>query len=184
MLSQRSAVARQRLFSTKTRSRACPVVCQAGFIPIHKRRVPAPPVDAVDAAVLDGPGLLPAETDAPGATLHAPAAAGMTVLDVNGPIGGKRANKTWIEEALVVDDEPDYAKASITDIARGRTGWLIAFGIGLLLAALVVEQFEEVLEGHVELSFFVPLIMGHGGNTGSQAVTTVIRCGGKTRMAF
>jgi hypothetical protein len=27
----------------------------------------------------------------------------------------------------------------------------------------------------VELSFFVPLIMGHGGNTGSQAVTTVIR---------
>ena len=103
---------------------------------------------------------------------------------MNGPIGGKRANKTWIEEALVVDDEPDYAKASITDIARGRTGWLIAFGIGLLLAALVVEQFEEVLEEHVELSFFVPLIMGHGGNTGSQAVTTVIRCGGKTRMAF
>jgi Mg/Co/Ni transporter MgtE len=39
----------------------------------------------------------------------------------------------------------------------------------------VVEQFEDVLERHVELSFFVPLIMGHGGNTGSQAVTTVIR---------
>jgi len=39
----------------------------------------------------------------------------------------------------------------------------------------VVEQFEDVLEKHVELSFFVPLIMGHGGNTGSQSVTTVIR---------
>jgi Mg/Co/Ni transporter MgtE len=47
--------------------------------------------------------------------------------------------------------------------------------VGLLLAALVVEQFEDVLEHHVELSFFVPLIMGHGGNTGSQSVTTVIR---------
>lgn len=27
----------------------------------------------------------------------------------------------------------------------------------------------------MELSFFVPLIMGHGGNTGSQTVSTLIR---------
>ncbi|KIY98372.1 phosphatidylinositol glycan, class A [Monoraphidium neglectum] len=72
-------------------------------------------------------------------------------------------------------DEPDYGRESILDIARSRTGWLVAFCVGLLLAALVVEQFEGVLEQHVELSFFVPLIMGHGGNTGSQSVTTVIR---------
>jgi hypothetical protein len=67
------------------------------------------------------------------------------------------------------------SRETIIDIARGRTGWLVAFCIGLLLAAVVVEQFEDVLERHVELSFFVPLIMGHGGNTGSQSVTTVIR---------
>jgi Mg/Co/Ni transporter MgtE len=67
-------------------------------------------------------------------------------------------------------------KDTIVDVARSRTGWLVVFCIGLLLAALVVEQFEDILEHHVELSFFVPLIMGHGGNTGSQAVTTVIRC--------
>eukprot|EP00882_Tetradesmus_deserticola_P031460 GHRQ01035575.1.p1 GENE.GHRQ01035575.1~~GHRQ01035575.1.p1 ORF type:complete len:116 (+),score=21.23 GHRQ01035575.1:158-505(+) len=73
--------------------------------------------------------------------------------------------------------EPDYSREGIFDIARGRTGWLVIFCIGLLLAAVVVEQFEDVLEHHVELSFFVPLIMGHGGNTGSQSVTTVIRCG-------
>ncbi len=45
-----------------------------------------------------------------------------------------------------------------------------------------MEQFEDVLERHVELSFFVPLIMGHGGNTGSQAVTTVIRCARRRPM--
>lgn len=79
--------------------------------------------------------------------------------------------------AAASDDAPfsDYGKQSIFEIARSRTGWLVAFCAGLLLAALVVEQFEDVLERHVELSFFVPLIMGHGGNTGSQAVTTVIR---------
>lgn len=73
------------------------------------------------------------------------------------------------------EGERDYSRESILDIARSRTGWLVAFCIGLLLAAVVVEQFEDVLEHHVELSFFVPLIMGHGGNTGSQSVTTVIR---------
>ncbi len=58
---------------------------------------------------------------------------------------------------------------------RTRTGWLIIFCIGLLLAALVVEEFEDILKNHVELSIFVPLIMGHGGNTGSQTVATVVR---------
>jgi Mg/Co/Ni transporter MgtE len=44
-----------------------------------------------------------------------------------------------------------------------------------VLAAIVVEAFEEVLKQHVQLSYFVPLLIGHGGNTGSQSNATVIR---------
>ena len=40
---------------------------------------------------------------------------------------------------------------------------------------VIMESFEETLSENVELSFFVPLIVGHAGNTGSQAVSTVIR---------
>lgn len=40
-------------------------------------------------------------------------------------------------------------RESILGIARSRTGWLVAFCVGLLLAAVVVEQFEDVLEHHV-----------------------------------
>lgn len=40
-------------------------------------------------------------------------------------------------------------RESILGIARSRTGWLVAFCIGLLLAAVVVEQFEDILEHHV-----------------------------------
>ena len=47
--------------------------------------------------------------------------------------------------------------------------------LGLILAAVVVERFEELLTHEVELSYFVPLLIGHGGNTGSQSVATVIR---------
>lgn len=44
-----------------------------------------------------------------------------------------------------------HRRESIIDIARSRTGWLVAFCIGLLLAALVVEQYEDVLQQHVEV---------------------------------
>lgn len=37
-------------------------------------------------------------------------------------------------------------------MVRSRTPWLVAFCVGLLLAALVVEEFEEVLKQHVQVS--------------------------------
>eukprot|EP00198_Chlamydomonas_reinhardtii_P006169 XP_001695505.1 divalent cation transporter [Chlamydomonas reinhardtii] len=71
--------------------------------------------------------------------------------------------------------EDDYSRENVLSITRERCGWLITFCLGLLLSALIVERFEDLLEHHVQLSFFVPLIMGHGGNTGSQTVSTLIR---------
>lgn len=73
------------------------------------------------------------------------------------------------------DISDDYARQNVFDIAKGRCGWLVMFCLGLLLSALIVQRFEDLLEHHVQLSFFVPLIMGHGGNTGSQTVSTIIR---------
>jgi Mg/Co/Ni transporter MgtE len=61
----------------------------------------------------------------------------------------------------------DYRKESVVKILKSRIGWLSAFFLGLILAAVVVERFEELLTHEVELSYFVPLLIGHGGNTGS-----------------
>ena len=49
------------------------------------------------------------------------------------------------------------------------------FFVGLLFTMIIMESFEEILAQNVALSFFVPLIVGHSGNTGSQSVSTVIR---------
>jgi cation transporter-like permease len=70
---------------------------------------------------------------------------------------------------------PGCRRDTIQDLIRARYGWLLVFFFGLMLAALVVEAFESVLRAHVELSMFVPLLIGHGGNTGSQSNATVIR---------
>jgi hypothetical protein len=43
--------------------------------------------------------------------------------------------------------EADYSGQSILDITRSRTGWLVAFCVGLLLAAVVVEQVRACCVG-------------------------------------
>ena len=68
----------------------------------------------------------------------------------------------------------------IEDTIRSRMGWLVFFFFGLMISTVVVEQFEDLLKKQVALSYFVPLLIGHGGNSGSQTVTTVIRYAAST----
>jgi len=49
---------------------------------------------------------------------------------------------------------------------------LIILGI---LAAVVINQFESSLEKLIALSFFFPVVMAMGGNTGTQAALVVVR---------
>lgn len=69
----------------------------------------------------------------------------------------------------------DYVAASMLTVATSRMGWLVFFLFGLLLCSNVMHGFEALLAREIELSFFVPLLIGHGGNSGGQAVSTVIR---------
>ncbi|EFN54495.1 hypothetical protein CHLNCDRAFT_135185 [Chlorella variabilis] len=103
----------------------------------------------------------------------------MVTLDVSvpSPRSLEKAKLFFGEDAVSGHDkdEENYRKDTIQDLVRARSGWLLLFFVGLMLAAVVVEAFEAVLREHVELSYFVPLLIGHGGNTGSQSNATVIR---------
>ncbi|MBN2059377.1 MAG: magnesium transporter [Deltaproteobacteria bacterium] len=69
----------------------------------------------------------------------------------------------------------DIAEESFVKISRARLPWLIAGLIGGILAATVISQFETSLEKILALSFFFPVIMAMGGNTGTQAATVAVR---------
>jgi cation transporter-like permease len=71
-------------------------------------------------------------------------------------------------------DIDDYLQQPFYDIAFKRVGWLGLFLISLSLTALIMNNFEHTLEGQIELAYFVPLLAGHGGNTGGQTVGTVL----------
>jgi len=75
--------------------------------------------------------------------------------------------------AGVLDQE--IAEESALKISRARLPWLLLGLFGGLISAIVINHFHGSLEKILALSFFIPVIMAMGGNTGTQAATVVIR---------
>ncbi|MDY6836797.1 MAG: magnesium transporter [Thermodesulfobacteriota bacterium] len=59
--------------------------------------------------------------------------------------------------------------------ARIRLPWLLASWIGGIIAFLVISHFQTALSKLVYLAAFIPIIMGMGGNIGTQSSTIVVR---------
>ncbi|MDT0202850.1 magnesium transporter [Nocardioides sp. AE5] len=68
-----------------------------------------------------------------------------------------------------------YLSTSIAKVARARVVWLLVLAMSAILTVQVLEIFEATLEQKVVLALFIPLLTGTGGNTGSQAATTITR---------
>jgi len=85
-------------------------------------------------------------------------------------MGGVEAGaEPWERGAL------DYFGTSIVKVVRSRIGWLLLLFVAETMTGTVLRHFEGELAKVVALSFFIPLIIGTGGNAGSQTVSTIIR---------
>ncbi len=71
-------------------------------------------------------------------------------------------------------DESYFATPIWRTIQR-RVGWLLLLFLTGTLTVNVLGYFEETLSEVVALSFFIPLLIGTGGNTGAQTVSTIVR---------
>lgn len=71
-------------------------------------------------------------------------------------------------------DKP-YFDNPIWLVVRKRIGWLLLLFVAETFTGTVLRHFEDELAAVVALSFFIPLLIGTGGNAGSQTVTTIIR---------
>ena len=75
-----------------------------------------------------------------------------------------------------------YGAQSFVDISRERTAWLLGFLCVLLVSANIMKSFSELLKDEIELTFFVSMLIGHGGNSGGQTVSAVIRALGSGQV--
>ena len=80
-----------------------------------------------------------------------------------------------IAGVLPTETEIPYLKQSIWSIYKSRMPWLLFLMISSIFTGKIISNYENALGTYVILTAFIPMIMGTGGNAGSQASVTIIR---------
>ena len=68
-----------------------------------------------------------------------------------------------------------YLQATPWQLWRKRVGWLLILFVAEAYTGTVLRAFEEQLEAAIALAFFIPLLIGTGGTSGTQITTTIVR---------
>ncbi len=71
--------------------------------------------------------------------------------------------------------EVPYLRASIPLLVRRRVLWLLLLFAAEAYTGTVLRAFDNEIAKVVALSYFIPLLIGTGGNIGSQTTTTLVR---------
>ena len=75
----------------------------------------------------------------------------------------------------MLPSEKSYLKSSVFELFKNRIPWLMLMMVSATFTGLIINSFEGALAAQVALTAFIPMLMGTGGNSGSQSSVTVIR---------
>ncbi|MBA7574467.1 Magnesium transporter MgtE [subsurface metagenome] len=68
-----------------------------------------------------------------------------------------------------------YLESSIFALVKKRIPWLIILLMAATITTNVIAHYQAVLQTAVVLAFFIPIVTGTGGNSGTQSATLMIR---------
>lgn len=71
--------------------------------------------------------------------------------------------------------EDEYLVTPVRTVFQKRIGWLLILFLTEMLTGTVMRHYEGELSSVVALAFFIPLLIGTGGNSGSQTTSTIVR---------
>ncbi len=77
--------------------------------------------------------------------------------------------------AGMAPSEETYLKTPVFTLAKNRIVWLIVLMFSAMISGALLEHYEAAIASLPLLVSFIPMLMGTGGNGGSQASTIVIR---------
>ena len=75
----------------------------------------------------------------------------------------------------MLPSEKTYLKSSSWELFRNRIPWLLLLMVSATFTGMIINSFESALAAQVALTAFIPMLMGTGGNSGSQSSVTIIR---------
>jgi len=77
--------------------------------------------------------------------------------------------------AAILPSERTYLKTSVFETFKARIPWLLFLMISATFTGAIISVYENKLTLFPALIAFIPMLMGTGGNSGSQASVTIIR---------
>lgn len=77
--------------------------------------------------------------------------------------------------AAMTPSDDEYLKTGVFKLAKNRILWLLILMISGTFTGMIIEGYEALLSGFVALTASMPMLMGTGGNAGSQVSTLIIR---------
>ena len=77
--------------------------------------------------------------------------------------------------AAMTPSEKPYLKSGVFELFKHRIPWLMLLMVTSTFTGLIITSFEDALAAQVALTAFIPMLMGTGGNCGSQSSVSIIR---------
>ena len=75
----------------------------------------------------------------------------------------------------MLPSEKTYLRSSVWQLFKSRIPWLLLLMVSSTFTGMIITSFEGALAAQAALTAFIPMLMGTGGNSGSQSSVTVIR---------
>ena len=75
----------------------------------------------------------------------------------------------------MLPSENTYLRSSVWELFKNRIPWLLFLMLSATFTGRMINSFEGALAAQVALTAFIPMLMGTGGNSGSQSSVTIIR---------
>lgn len=87
----------------------------------------------------------------------------------------QEAAETIEKLAAVTPTDKSYFRTNVWSTFCKRIPWLLLLMLSSTFTGMIITAFEKALMSSVVLTAFIPLIMGTGGNSGSQSSVTIVR---------
>ena len=100
---------------------------------------------------------------------------GMITVDDVVDILQQEATEDMEKMAAIIPTDKPYLRTSAWELFCTRIPWLLLLMVSATFTGMIITAFESALAASVALTAFIPMLMGTGGNSGSQSSVTVIR---------
>jgi magnesium transporter len=100
---------------------------------------------------------------------------GIITIDDVVDVMKKESTEDIHKMAAIIPHEEEYLDVSPWSMIQKRIGWLVVFLLLEMVTGNVLRNYQTTIDAVIMLTFFIPLLIGTGGNAGTQSATLIIR---------